>query len=188
MMALPSIQDLMRPVLEAHPEGAQMRLGDLIPSLLPVFSITEEEQSQRQPSGEVTLVQRVNWARDNLFRMGLLERPSRGVTAVTQEGLRVAASDEVIVGPSSEWAASPVSRASVLSAIAEFDREGRERSFAVTDSAARSTTWSFTRARFDAKALYGIASASSTPTRNRFEIEVCRGGGGQPKAESSASR
>jgi MoxR-like ATPase len=176
-MALPSIQQLMRPVLEAHQAGDGMRVGDVIGRLIPVFSITQEEQEQRQQSGDVTLVQRVNWARENLVQKGLLDRPSQGVTTITPEGVRIAASDEIVSSPRNDWAALPVSRASVLAAMAEFDREGRDETL---------RRHGFRRAldylvvhegrEYDAKALYGIAHAVEYPEEASLRTRGLQGG------------
>lgn len=176
-MAVPSIQQLMRPVLEAHQEGSGMRIGDLIGQLVPVFSLTDEEQAQRQPSGDVTLVQRVNWARENLVQMGLLQRPSHGVTMITPEGLRMAASDDVLAGPRNDWAASPVSRPSVLAAMSEFDRDGRDETL---------RRHGFRRAldymvvhegrEYDAKALYGVAYGVEYPDEASLRTRGLQGG------------
>lgn len=167
----------MRPVLEAHQAGDGMRVGDLISRLVAVFSITQQEQEQRQPSGDVTLVQRVNWARENLVQKGLLDRPSHGVTTITPDGIRVAASGEIVSGPRNDWAALPVSRASVLAAIAEFDREGRDETL---------RRHGFRRAldyivvhegrEYDAKALYGIAHAIEYPEEASLRTRGLQGG------------
>src|SRR5436189_6322727 len=103
-----------------------MRAPDLVKRMVPIFSVSEEERHERQPSGDNTLVQRINWARDNLVRVGLLERPEHGVTRITAQGREVAASDAVINPPPGDWAAKPLSKESVLAAMAEFDREGRD--------------------------------------------------------------
>jgi MoxR-like ATPase len=176
-MALPSIQQLMRPVLEAHQAGEEMRVGDLIARLVPVFSITQEEQERLQPSGDVTLVQRVNWARENLVQKGLLDRPSWGVTAITPEGLRVVASGESIAAPVNDWAAQSVSRSSVLAAMNEFDREGRDETLG---------RHGFRRAldylvvhegrEYDAKALYGIAYGIQYPDEAPLRTRGLQGG------------
>ncbi len=167
----------MRSVLEAHREGTEMRVGDLIPQIVPVFAITEEEQTQRQPSGDVTLVQRVNWARDNLVQMILLERPSLGLTKITPDGLRVAASDEIIAGPRSDWAASSVSRSSVLAAIAEFDREGRDKTLR-RHGFGRALDYMVAHEgqEYDAKALYGIAHGIEYPDEAPLRARGLSGG------------
>jgi MoxR-like ATPase len=171
-MALPSIQELMRPALEAHQDADALRASDLVARMVPLFSMTREEQEERQPSGDNTLVQRINWARDNLVRLGLLERPEHGVTRITEQGRKIAVSDTVINQPPGDWAAKPVSRESVLAAIAEFAREGRDETLS-RHGYRRALDYVVLHEgrEYDAKALYGIAYGieypDDEPLRNR---------------------
>jgi hypothetical protein len=171
-MALPSIKELMRPVLEAHGEGEVLRSVDLIPRVAAALAIPDAEQAERQPSGDNTLVQRLNWARNNLVRTGLLDQPAHGQTVVTPRGLEVVREAGDVDLPPSDWAARPVSRASVLAAMSEFDRDGRDVTL---------KRHGFRRAldyvidhdsgEYDAKAVYGIAYGieypDEEPIRNR---------------------
>jgi len=176
-MTLPTTQDLMRPVLEAHEEGAELKVADLLPLLVPIFDITPEEQTRQQRSGDVTLVQRVNWAREYLVQKGLLERPSWGVTAATAEGLRVAASDEAVASPINDWAAQPVSSSSVLAAMDEFDREGRDETLR-RHGFRRALDYMVVREgrEYDAKALYGIAYGIEYPDEAPLRTRGLQGG------------
>src|SRR6185437_15356713 len=171
-MALPSIPELMRPVLEAHDGADDLRAPQLVERMVPLFSINEEEQAERQPSGDNTLVQRINWARDNLVKLGFLERPAHGTTRITPQGREVAASDAVINQPPGDWAEKPVARETVLAAMAEFDREGRDKTLRRHGFRRALDYFVLQEGReYDAKALYGIAYGieypGEEPIRNR---------------------
>lgn len=119
--------DLMRPVLEAHGEGERLRLDEIASRLvIPVFSWDSDDLADQQASGDVTVTQRVGWARTYLEHGGLLERPSRGETSITSRGLEVVRPGKSVPVPRSDWSTKPISRRSVLAAIEAFKADRRD--------------------------------------------------------------
>src|SRR3954471_17641979 len=125
-MALPSITDLRKPVLDAHRNGATLTTAQIIQRLVPLFALTADELRNEQASGDNTMTQRVGWARSDLVRQGMLEQPAPGAGRITERGRQALDSGEPIGPPPTDWAAQPVSRESVLAAMAEFDRDGHD--------------------------------------------------------------
>lgn len=177
-MPIPSIPELREPVLRAHRDGTTRRLDDLEQELAPLFELTDEERADRQPSGDVTFVQRIGWARHELVDGGLLERPRHAETRITPAGRELLVSGGPVPPPRTDWAAKPLTRESVLAAIAEFDREGRD---------ATLRRHGFRRALdyvvihdgkpYDSKALYGIAYGLQYPDEEPIRLRGLQGGG-----------
>src|SRR5438552_1278250 len=103
----------MRPVLEAHLNQDRMQGDGLVDVLAPAFSLSNEELVERQPSGDLVFLQRINWARTYLGQLGFLARPQHGVTEITPSGREALADGRQIVPPPSDWSQRPVSRESV---------------------------------------------------------------------------
>lgn len=176
-VAIPTIQKLLRLVLRAHTAEQEMRAGDVLDILTVLLPLTPEERSARQPSGDLVVLQRIGWARDTLVNMGLLERVGHGVTKITARGQELEASGERLPRVPSDWGELPVSRESVLAAIAEFERDGRDETLA---------RHGFRRAydylvmhdgeEYDAKALYGIAYGIEHPYEQPIRTRGLQGG------------
>ncbi len=89
-MAVPDFQTLMRPLLGLTEDGAAHSISDLRSAIAEQFALSEEDMSERIPSGRVTTLQnRVGWAATYLYRCGLLERPQRAHYRITDRGQRV---------------------------------------------------------------------------------------------------
>lgn len=178
-MALPGITELMRPVLEVHEDGRSLRLDDIAERLVPVFGVSDEERRERQPSGDFVFIQRIGWARNNLLQMALLERVNGSMTRITTRGRELAASGDPVPVPPSDWGQKPVSKESVLAAMAEFDRNGRD---------ATLRRHGYRRAldyvvihdgkEYDSKALYGIAYGIEYPDEEPIRNRGLQGGQG----------
>jgi MoxR-like ATPase len=176
-MAVPGPTELMRPVLEAHQAGDELRLEDIAERVAEAIGVSEEERLERQPSGDKTFVQRIGWARHDLLQLGLLDRADGNRSRITDKGSDLAASGAAVPSPPSDWAQKPVSRESVLKAIAEFERDGR-------DVVLR--RHQFRRAldyvvvhngrEFDSKALYGIAYGIEYPYEEPIRNRGLQGG------------
>jgi MoxR-like ATPase len=176
-MALPAIPELMRPVLEAHAGGQALSLELLADRLAPELGVSEEERRAQQPSGDLVFVQRLGWARNNLVQTGVLERADDQTTRITQRGREVAAAGGPIPMPPNDWARKRLSRESVHSAIAEFDRNGRDETL---------KRHGFRRAldyvvvhdgrKYDSKALYGIAYGIEHPDEEPIRTRGLQGG------------
>lgn len=86
-MAIPDFQTLMRPLLEAYASGDERPISDVRRELGEQFNLTEEELTERLPSGPAKLFDnRVGWATTHLFHAKLLARPKRGVYVITDRG------------------------------------------------------------------------------------------------------
>lgn len=78
----------MRPLLELHADGAEKSQDELRSALAEQFELSEEDLAQRLPSGTArTFVNRVAWASTHLKEAGLLSKPRRGVSRITERGL-----------------------------------------------------------------------------------------------------
>lgn len=89
-MAVPGYQDFMYPFLKQLEDGKEYRLQDLYVLLANHFNLTDEDISEKLPSGKQTvLVNRVGWARTYLNRAGLIKVAKRAVFQITEEGLNV---------------------------------------------------------------------------------------------------
>lgn len=63
-MPIPDFQSVMRPLLAAVANGAPLALSELRDRIANEFQLSEEERSERLPSGKQTVINnRVGWAR-----------------------------------------------------------------------------------------------------------------------------
>lgn len=86
-MAIPDFQTLMRPILAAHNEQAEWERGSLRDRLAEEFGLTPDERAEMLPNGrQRRFDNRVGWSTTHLYQAGLLERPRRGVTRLTDRG------------------------------------------------------------------------------------------------------
>jgi restriction system protein len=82
----------MRPLLAAHERVEVCKRAPLRDRLADEFGLTDEDRAQLLPSGrQRQFDNRVAWATTHLYQAGLLARPGRGVTALTQRGGEVLA-------------------------------------------------------------------------------------------------
>ncbi len=89
-MAIPDFQTLMRPLLELHTDGTEKTQPELRDALAQQFELTEEELAERIPSGTArTLANRVAWASTHMKNAGLLVKPRRGISTITERGRTV---------------------------------------------------------------------------------------------------
>lgn len=89
-MAIPDFQTLMRPIVELHASGEDFDRGPLRDALADLFELTQDEREELLPSGrQRRFDNRVAWALTHLYHAGLLERPRRGVTRITDRGRQV---------------------------------------------------------------------------------------------------
>lgn len=96
-MPVPDYQTLMRPVLELHADGSEYAAKAVVTAMADRFRLTSEERAQLLASGRQTLVaNRVNWAVTYLVHAGVLQRPRRAYTVITERGSALLAGS---VGP-----------------------------------------------------------------------------------------
>lgn len=88
-MAIPKFTECMLPMLEWLQDGQTKYYKDFTPFIVNNLGITEEEQSILLESGQPLFENRYGWARLYLTRAGLLEAPQRGMTKITEEGLKL---------------------------------------------------------------------------------------------------
>lgn len=91
-MAIPDFQTLMRPVLEAHADGADHERAPLRDAVAAQLGLSDEERAEMLASGrQRRFDNRLAWSLSYLAHAGLLERPRRGVTRLTERGQQILA-------------------------------------------------------------------------------------------------
>jgi restriction system protein len=89
-VAIPDFQTLMRPLLELHADGGEKTQPELRDALARRFELTEEDLAEMLPSGTArTFVNRVAWASTHMKEAGLLVKPRRGISTITERGRTV---------------------------------------------------------------------------------------------------
>jgi len=89
-VVVPDFQSLMRPCLAAHQDRQPHTSADLRDRLAAQMHVSAEERAIMIPSGRAPLFSnRVAWAVTHLAQAGLLDRPARGVTQITDRGIGV---------------------------------------------------------------------------------------------------
>ncbi len=93
-MAVPSQQDLHRPILEITREADDeiISLQQIKGALIQRFSLDDTDLAERVPSGQSRFTNRVYWAVSYLRRAGLLKSPSKARFLMTESGLKILAS------------------------------------------------------------------------------------------------
>ncbi len=87
-MPIPDYQTAMLPVLRFLADGKEHSLPELVVHIEDAFNLTEEEKTQRIPSGRQNLTyNRVAWSKSYLKSANLLEVVRRGYYKITQLGL-----------------------------------------------------------------------------------------------------
>jgi restriction system protein len=91
-MPIPDFQTLMLPVLEVHADGEDWVRAPLRDALAARFDLTADERAEMLPSGnQRRFDNRLAWTLTHLAQAGLLVRPARGVTRITDRGRAVLA-------------------------------------------------------------------------------------------------
>ena len=99
-MAVPTQQDLHRPILEIV-SGAN---DDVVPlqqvkaALIERFSLDDKDLAERVSSGRKKFTIRANWAVSYLRRAGLLTSPSRACFRMTEHGLKILETQQGDIG------------------------------------------------------------------------------------------
>lgn len=93
-MPIPTFQEIMLPVLRHCQDKEMHRPLELEPLMAAAFDLSKPEREEPIPSGKRTkLRDRVLWAMYSMSRAGLLARPKRGFYVITDEGLKVLATN-----------------------------------------------------------------------------------------------
>lgn len=86
-MAIPPFQTFFRPILEFHQSGNEVRRPTLVQGMISEFDISPDEADELLPSGtQRRFDNRIAWALSHMVHAGLLTRPSRGFTRITDSG------------------------------------------------------------------------------------------------------
>lgn len=85
-MAIPTYEDFMRPTLEILAALGPLPSRELRDRVAQHFDLTEAERAETIPSGTTVLASRVGWACTYLAQAGLIHRPRRGVSEITDTG------------------------------------------------------------------------------------------------------
>lgn len=90
-MAIPDFQTLMLPLLALAASGKQT-VPECVPEIAKQFALSEDELAEMLPSRrQLTVVNRLHWARTYLAKAGLLRMVKRGVFEASTDGARVLA-------------------------------------------------------------------------------------------------
>jgi restriction system protein len=91
-VAIPDFQTVMRPILDYHVRdgGTVTDRTAMRDAIADQFGLTDDERNEVLPSGrQRRFDNRVGWALTHLSKGGLLDRPQRGVTTITDRGRKV---------------------------------------------------------------------------------------------------
>jgi len=90
--------ELFNPLLTAlHNLGGSGSVEELEEQVATTLNLTDEQVNEIHRGNTSKLTYRLAWARNYLKRFGLLENSSRGVWALTEEGLKTKAVDKEVV-------------------------------------------------------------------------------------------
>lgn len=109
-MPLPKYNELYIPLLTAIQDGNVYTMKEIKEKVSQAMSLTEEELSERLPSGTQTVYDnRIGWAKTYLKKAGLVESPQRANVVITPEGKRMLESgipvtNELLLKQSPEFA------------------------------------------------------------------------------------
>lgn len=89
-MPVPDYQKFFLPILRCIADGKEYKIRDIYEQTADAFELTEDERSERIPSGTQQLYKnRVGWAKTYLKKAGLITSPRRGVIQITDRGMGV---------------------------------------------------------------------------------------------------
>lgn len=88
-MPIPSQTDMNHVVLELMQDGKSRSRATIRDDVLTMLSLTDAERAEKTSSGKPVYASRVDWSISYLDRAQLLDRISRGVYEVNQEGREV---------------------------------------------------------------------------------------------------
>lgn len=86
-MPVPDYQTLLRPLLAYGQDGVEKNIREAVKALSDEFSLTEQERSQKIPSGKQPLIEnRVHWAQTYLVKAGAIKKTRRSHFIITDRG------------------------------------------------------------------------------------------------------
>lgn len=90
-MPIPNLDDIRRPALELlAARGTLTKISEVFDLLAPKFHLTEDDLAEMLPSNtQRKWHNRVNWACYDLFKAGLVDRPTKGHYQINASGQKV---------------------------------------------------------------------------------------------------
>ena len=85
-VGMPSVDDLLRPMLEALSDGKPHPFADLVESISDSLRLDDDIRERRLASGQAVIYNRLGWTRTNLAKAGLVDNPNARVVALTAAG------------------------------------------------------------------------------------------------------
>jgi restriction system protein len=87
---VPTFDKFLYPVLSLLKDGEIKRLNVLVDGIIKIFDLTEDDIQEKIKSGvESKLHNRVTWATTYLSKAGLIQKPKRAYSQITDEGLKL---------------------------------------------------------------------------------------------------
>ncbi len=123
-MSVPKYDDLFDPLLQAmHRLGGSASVSEQEDMVATVLQLSDKELSEIHRGNRTKFSYRLAWARNYLKRYGFLENSSRGVWALTPDGLKHKSVDKAVV----KRLVQKLEKKSVqISKLAEVEPEGEE--------------------------------------------------------------
>ena len=97
-MSVPEFQQFMNPILKyLNTIKKAVHIADMEDAMVSVMHFTEEQAAETIRSGRNTIVySRCHWATYYLMRAGLIDRPTRGLFKISDEGIKVVKSGQTV--------------------------------------------------------------------------------------------
>jgi len=92
MSGLPKFHQYLGPILDALHDGTERPSREIVQRVADSMGIPEAQREETVPSGEKRLSNRIFWGITYLMQAGCLQRPRRGVYAITDRGRQLRAS------------------------------------------------------------------------------------------------
>lgn len=83
---MPSVDDLLRPMLGALSNGKPQAFADLVESISDALHLDGEIRHRRLASGQTVIYNRLGWTRTHLAKAGLVDNPDASVIILTDAG------------------------------------------------------------------------------------------------------
>jgi restriction endonuclease Mrr len=91
-VGVPSVDDLLRPMLEALSDGKAHAFAGLVESISDALHLDDEARGRRLASGQAVIYNRLGWTRTHLAKAGLVDNPDARVVILTADGASFLAS------------------------------------------------------------------------------------------------
>lgn len=123
-MSVPKYDDLFDPLLQAmHRLGGSASVSEQEDMVATVLQLSDKELSEIHRGNRTKFSYRLAWARNYLKRYGFLENSSRGVWALTPDGLKHKSVDKAVV---KRLVQNLEKKSEQTSKLAEVEPEGEE--------------------------------------------------------------